>query len=100
MIVGFGDSTVRVLSLEPESCLDRVSMQALPASPTGSNAPTAVSIVEMNDQLYLHIGLENGVLLRTVIDNITGGLSDTRSKFIGLEPVSKQISLSKISMKG
>ena len=53
-------------------------MQALPTSQTGSNAPTAVCIVEMNDQLYLHIGLENGVLLRSIIDNITGGLSDSR----------------------
>lgn len=90
LIVGFGDGTVRVLSLEPESCLDRVSMQALPSE------PTAVSIAEMNEQLYLHIGLENGVLLRTIIDNITGGLSDSRSKFIGLE----KISLTKIRMKG
>ena len=90
LIVGFGDATVRVLSLEPESCLERVSMQALPAS------PTAVSVAEMNERLYLHIGLENGVLLRTVMDNITGGLTDSRSKFIGLE----KISLSKISLQG
>lgn len=90
LIVGFADSTVRVLSLEPESCLERVSMQALPAN------PTAVAIIEFNNTLYLHIGLENGVLLRTVIDSITGGLSDSRSKFLGLD----RISLSKIVVKG
>ena len=65
-------------------------MQALPAG------PTAVSVAEMNERLYLHIGLENGVLLRTVMDNVTGGLTDSRSKFIGLE----RISLSKISLQG
>lgn len=31
LVIGFQDSTVRVLSLEPESCLQRVSMLALPA---------------------------------------------------------------------
>lgn len=69
-------------------------MQALPAG------PTAVAVAEMNERLYLHIGLENGVLLRTVMDNvtgvITGGLTDSRSKFIGHE----RISLSKIFLQG
>ena len=81
LVVGFGDSTVRVLSLEPESCLARVSMQALPQN------PTSLSLCEISDQLHLHIGLENGVLLRTVIDTITGNLSDSRSKFLGLKPI-------------
>jgi splicing factor 3B subunit 3 len=31
LVVGFQDSTVRVLSLEPESCLQRISTQALPS---------------------------------------------------------------------
>jgi len=31
----------------------------------------------------LHVGLDNGVLLRTVVDNVTGVLSDTRSRFLG-----------------
>lgn len=33
LLAGFGDSTVRVLSLEPETCLERVSVQALPSPP-------------------------------------------------------------------
>jgi len=65
-------------------------MQALPA------VPTAASIIEIGDQLCVHIGLENGVLLRTVIDSITGGLSDSRSKFLGLD----RISLSKVTING
>ena len=47
-------------------------MQVLPQE------PSSVSLIEFNDQMYLHIGMENGVLMRTVIDNITGGLSDSR----------------------
>jgi splicing factor 3B subunit 3 len=34
-------------------------------------------------QLYLHVGLGNGMVLRTIIDSITGQLSDTRSRYIG-----------------
>jgi splicing factor 3B subunit 3 len=90
LLAGFGDSTVRVLSLEPETCLDRVSVQALPS------LPTSVLITLMGSQLLLHIGLENGVLLRTIVDAITGGMSDSRSKFLGLQ---MPISLCEITIK-
>lgn len=33
--------------------------------------------------LFLHIGLENGVLTRTEVDRVTGQLSDTRQRFLG-----------------
>lgn len=64
-------------------------MQALPA------APESLCIVEMGgggngDErglisaggLFLNIGLQNGVLLRTAIDSVTGDLSDTRTRFV------------------
>ena len=79
-----------MLSLEPESCLDRVSIQGLPAS------PTAVRVCAINGQLYLFLGLQNGVLLRTNVDVVTGGLSDTRTKFLGPQ----RITLSKIMLQG
>ena len=72
LAVGFGDCIVRVLSLDPESVLDRISMQALPA------VPSSVAMVEVRDQLCLHIGLENGVLQRLMVDSVTAGLSDSR----------------------
>jgi hypothetical protein len=43
-------------------------------------------VLEMTGQegeastLYLNVGLENGVLLRTVVDPVTGNLSDTRTR--------------------
>ena len=33
LAVGFIDKTVKIMSLDPESCLSRISMQALPAQP-------------------------------------------------------------------
>lgn len=34
-------------------------------------------------QLYFNIGLHNGVLLRTVVDQVTGDISNTRTRYIG-----------------
>ncbi|KAI1327859.1 pre-mRNA-splicing factor rse-1 [Xylariaceae sp. FL0255] len=83
LAVGCDDCTVRVLSLDPESTLESKSVQALTA------APSSLSIMSMEDSsfggqtLYLHIGLHSGVYLRTVLDEVTGELTDTRQKFLG-----------------
>jgi splicing factor 3B subunit 3 len=87
LAVGCDDSTVRILSLDPDSTLESKSVQAL------TSAPTALKIMPMLDSssggsaLYLHIGLNSGVYLRTVLDEITGELSDTRTRFLGPKPV-------------
>jgi splicing factor 3B subunit 3 len=87
LAVGCDDSTVRVLSLDPDSCLESKSVQAL------SSAPSALRLMSMTDSssggstLYLHIGLYSGVYLRTVLDEVTGDLSDTRTRFLGPKPV-------------
>jgi splicing factor 3B subunit 3 len=78
-------------------------MQALPA------AAESLCIVEMGmgevgsegepgttGSLYLNIGLQNGVLLRTVLDQITGDLADTRTRYLGSRPVK----LFRIRMQG
>ena len=96
LAVGCDDSTVRILSLDPDSTLENKSVQAL------TSAPSALSIMSMADStsggttLYLHIGLYSGVYLRTVLDEITGELSDTRTRFLGLKPAK----LFKVSVKG
>ena len=93
LAVGLADNTVRIISLDPNDCLTPLSMQALP------DAPESLCIAEMGGtegqdgepglqgQLYLNIGLQNGVLLRTVLDQVTGDLSDTRTRYIGSKPV-------------
>lgn len=86
LAVGCDDSTVRILSLDPDSTLENKSVQAL------TSAPSALAIMPMADAtsggstLYLHIGLYSGVYLRTVLDEITGELSDVRTRFLGLKP--------------
>lgn len=96
LAVGCDDSTVRILSLDPDSTLENKSVQAL------TSAPSALSIMPMADSssggttLYLHIGLYSGVYLRTVLDEVTGELSDTRTRFLGAKPVK----LSQVSVKG
>ncbi|KAA8649703.1 hypothetical protein EYZ11_003350 [Aspergillus tanneri] len=96
LAVGCDDSTVRILSLDPDSTLENKSVQALTA------APSALEIISMADSssggttLYLHIGLYSGVYLRTVLDEVTGELSDTRTRFLGSKPVK----LFQVSVKG
>ncbi|RQM08157.1 hypothetical protein DH86_00000604 [Scytalidium sp. 3C] len=96
LAVGCDDSTVRILSLDPDSTLENKSVQAL------TSAPSALSIMSMMDSssggstLYLHIGLYSGVYLRTVLDEITGELSDTRTRFLGPKPAK----LFKVSVQG
>ena len=73
MVASFADSTVKILSLEPDQpkIFDKVSMLAL------QNVPESVCFVSLGaqrsadrqqiisqGQLYLNVGLENGVLMR------------------------------------
>lgn len=41
---------------------------------------SAMEIEEVSKELYLHVGLNNGVLLKTAVDPITGSLTDTRTR--------------------
>jgi splicing factor 3B subunit 3 len=88
LAIGLDDNTVRIVSLDPQDCLTPLSMQALPAS------PESLCLVEMSGsirdsagKLYLNVGLQNGVLLRTVLDHVSGDLSDTRTRYLGTRPV-------------
>ncbi|XP_066156832.1 splicing factor 3B subunit 3 [Euwallacea fornicatus] len=94
LAVGLADSTVRIISLDPADCLAPRAMQPLP------NCAESLCVVEMgggreaeggNSQigstLYLYIGLQNGALLRTVLDPVTGDLTDTRTRYLGSRPV-------------
>jgi splicing factor 3B subunit 3 len=85
-----------VLSLDPGSELENKSVQAL------TTAPTSLVIMSMEDSssggssLYLHIGLNSGVYLRTVLDEVTGELTDTRQKFLG----PKAVKLFQVTVEG
>ena len=96
LAIGCDDSTVRILSTDPDQGLENKSVQALSAS------PVAMSIMSMPDSssggstMFLHIGLYSGLYLRTVLDEYTGDLSDTRSRFLGPSPAR----LFPVSVKG
>jgi len=70
--------------LDPESTLETISLQALTAP------PSAICIADMLDAsinksqptMFVNIGLQNGVLLRTVLDPINGQLTDTRTRCV------------------
>ncbi|KAI0744105.1 CPSF A subunit region-domain-containing protein [Daedaleopsis nitida] len=89
LAVGCEDQTVRIVSLDPESTLETISLQALTAP------PSAISIADMLDAginktqptTFVNIGLQNGVLLRTVLDPVNGQLTDTRTRFLGTRPI-------------
>jgi splicing factor 3B subunit 3 len=87
LAVGGYDATIRILSLDPQDCLSPLAVQAVAAVPSSM---LFVSISTSDDEeaksLYLQAGLANGILLRTEIDNITGQLSDTRTRFLGTRP--------------
>lgn len=91
LVVASADGNVRVLSLEPESCFSRVSVKILPA------VADSISLMTLGkDNLFLHVGLENGVLVRLLVDNVTGSLTDSRQQFLGTQ----SIKLTKITIKG
>lgn len=96
LAVGLADETVRILSLDPDDCLAPRSTEALPVY------AESLCIVEMGgserdpenamaagttSSLYLNIGLQNGALLRTVLDPVTGDLTDRRTRYLGSRPV-------------
>lgn len=99
LAVGLADNTVRIISLQRQDCLEPRSMQALP-SPAESLCIVEMGIGETEEDedgivrrgpgqgsLYLNIGLQNGVLLRTVLDSTSGDLTDTRTRYLGSRPV-------------
>lgn len=96
LAVGCEDSTVRIVSLDPADCLQPLSMQALPAKPVSLCVIETAGGEGEQSTLHLNIGLENGVLLRTVIDPSNGELSDTRTRYLG----SKGIKLFTVMVDG
>lgn len=87
LAVGCDDATVRILSLDPESTLENKSVQALSAAPSALNIMPMADSSSGGSTTFLHIGLYSGVYLRTVLDEISGELSDTRTRFLGPKPV-------------
>ena len=98
LAVGCEDSTVRILSLDFENCMETLSIQALTAPPTSLCMVQMLDIAvdKVHPTTFVNIGLQTGVLLRTVLDSVNGELTDTRTRFLG----SKQIGLRRMTLNG
>lgn len=82
--VGCEDQTVRIISLDPETTLETISLQALTAPPSSICIADMLdaSINKTQPTMFVNIGLQNGVLLRTVLDPVNGQLTDTRTRYV------------------
>ncbi|KAK9480599.1 CPSF A subunit region-domain-containing protein [Lipomyces japonicus] len=105
LAVGCQDSTIHIISLDPDNTLTSLSVQALTAPatslrilsmPDNTFEDQSKPAVDASHTLYLHIGLNNGVYLRSILDGISGQLSDTQTQFLGPKP----IKLFKVTMQG
>ncbi|KAL5371643.1 hypothetical protein DPSP01_014113 [Paraphaeosphaeria sporulosa] len=90
MAVGCSDQTVRIYNLAPDvegNILRSISVQGL------SSPPSDLTINYMSDKSprgysqFLHIGLRSGVYIRSVLDEMTGEIGDTRRRFLGPEAI-------------
>lgn len=98
LAAGCADQTVRIVSLDPDSTLSTISIQALTAVPSSIciNEMLDVSIDRNHLTMFVSIGLENGVYLRTLLDPVSGQLTDTRPRFLG----SRAVRLVRVSVHG
>lgn len=88
IVAGCKDQTLSVLSTDPSSTLEVVKEEQL------SSVAQSLSIFSMEDQssgaanLFLHIGMANGVYARLRIDAISGELTNPRNQYTGPHEVS------------
>ena len=63
-------------------------MQALPADPESLVViETVGEETGSSSIIHLNIGLQNGCLLRATLDQVTGDLTDNRTRYLGTRPV-------------
>lgn len=80
-VIGCNDETIQVISLHQHNCLEILALQALSAN------SCSIVMLPSDSSTIVHIGMENGLYVRSVIDEISGKLSDTRTKYLGSKPV-------------
>jgi splicing factor 3B subunit 3 len=90
MAVGCSDQTIRVYNLSQDAegnILGNISLQVVSAQ------PSALAICYMRDSSargysqYLHIGLRSGIYIRSILEEHSGEIGDTRRRFLGPAPI-------------
>jgi len=88
LAVGF-DQKVSIISLDLNDCMTEITRQ------TFSSIPESITIAELGGgrdlnytaQLFLNVGLQNGELVRTRLDRVSGDLSEPLRRYLGTKPV-------------
>ncbi|PVU88073.1 hypothetical protein BB559_005739 [Furculomyces boomerangus] len=88
---GCSDQTSRVVSVDPSSCFELLSMQVL------SDMPESICLSELyetisgqqatSSSLFNFVGLRNGIMQRTRLDSTSFEMIDTRTRLLGTRPV-------------
>ncbi|EQC32637.1 hypothetical protein SDRG_09613 [Saprolegnia diclina VS20] len=92
LAVGSYDGNVRILNLDPNNLFADQTLLAMPGSHPHSLCFSLLQFEPHADAngghaLFLSIGLENGVMQQSRIDPLTAKVLDTRTRFLGTEPV-------------
>lgn len=97
LAVGLYDGAVRLLSLDPGDGLRSLGTQIM------GSIPDSILLLESRGgvgegagTLFLQAGLNNGVLARTEIDPVTGQMTDTRTRFLGV----RSPTLARVKVRG
>eukprot|EP01063_Lacrimia_lanifica_P025904 TRINITY_DN3399_c0_g2_i1.p1 TRINITY_DN3399_c0_g2~~TRINITY_DN3399_c0_g2_i1.p1 ORF type:complete len:1213 (+),score=503.34 TRINITY_DN3399_c0_g2_i1:154-3792(+) len=84
LAIGFADRRVNLLSLDPEENLKTLSRQNC------SSEPESVKLVGMHTEaadrdqvLMMFIGCANGIVVRSILDRVSGEITDVRTRFCG-----------------
>ncbi|KAF5207470.1 Splicing factor 3b subunit [Thalictrum thalictroides] len=89
LAVGSYDNRIRILSLDPDDCMQILCIQSVSSPPESLLFLEVQALVGREDctdhpgSIYLNAGLQNGVLFRTVVDMVTGQISDGRFRLLG-----------------
>jgi splicing factor 3B subunit 3 len=88
---------VEMKTTEGGVIVDTTNGREQQVGPTGTSfLNIGLQVKSLSFFLLLLFSLKNGVLLRSVLDSVTGDMSDTRTRYIG----SKPIKLFRILMQG
>jgi len=93
LVVGLANNQVKVISLDFKDSMRQLTLHAMP------NRPHSLALVTLPDSseaqgsqaLFLYVGLDSGVLIRSRLDDSDGNITDTRRRFIGSMPVKLRV---------
>ncbi|KAI3388894.1 hypothetical protein SNEBB_006727 [Seison nebaliae] len=100
LAIGLSDHAIKIISLDVDDCLQPLATQSVDGIPESivfirthstqfnHNLTTTSSSTMLGSSiLYLCIGLNNGLLIRTAVDDLSGALINSRTRYLGNRPL-------------